>query len=532
MRFSSTELNQISGAIQRERGRRKYSRLVDFIRGSWPTLEGTATYFHNWHIELICDHLEGLIDDRIENLLINIPPGCMKSLITSVNFPVWAWTKNAEWRFLTASYGQELATRDAVKSRSLIDSPWFQDLWGNSIRIDRGQNQKTKYQNTAGGWRLATSVGGRGTGEHPDFKIIDDPHSAAEAQSDAERLTGLEWYDQTLSSRGVSRNSKTAINMQRLHEKDLSGHVMASDEFETDWDHLCLPMRFEPGRYTSSLGEDPRTTPGELLWPALFTERKVKSLSTKLGEYGTAGQLQQRPAPAGGGILKTKHFQLWPANKPLPAFDLIIQSYDTAFKTPTKTEEKAKATDPDSSACSVYGLFTLPDKRKGVLVLDCWAEQITYPTLRKRVLRDWGAFYGGDDKGRKGSRADVLLVEDKASGQSLIQDLHQANIPALAYNPGRADKVERAHLVAPLFELDVVWVMESTKRPGQFISWAKPLVDQSGKFPKGDHDDLVDTLTQALLYVKNNRLIEMPDYEDQEEHEVDYSVKRKNPYGS
>lgn len=532
MRFSSVELNHVSQAIQRERSRRKYSRLIDFIKGSWPTLEGTSTYVHNWHIENICDHLEGLIDGRVDNLLINIPPGCMKSLITSVNFPVWAWTKDAEFRFLTASYGQELATRDAVKSRSLIDSPWFQELWGTIIRIDRGQNQKTKYQNTAGGWRLATSVGGRGTGEHPDFKLIDDPHSAAEAQSEAERITALEWYDQTLSSRGVSRDSKTVITMQRLHEKDLSGHVMASEEFETEWDHLCLPMRFEPGRYSSSLGDDPRKDPGELLWPKLFTERKVKTLSTKLGEYGTAGQLQQRPAPAGGGILKIKHLQLWPANKPLPVLDFLIQSYDTAFKDPTKAEEKVKATDPDHSACSVYGLFALPDNRKGLLVLDCWNEQITYPVLRKRVIRDWGAFYGGDDKGRKGSRADLLLVEDKASGQSLLQDLHQANIPAVAFNPGRAGKIERAHLIAPLFELDVVYIMESTKRPGQFISWAKELVNQVEKFPNGDKDDLVDTLTQALLYVKNNRLIDVQEYEDDEAQEKDYTKRSRNPYGS
>lgn len=530
MRFSAQEIRLISEAVQRERVRRKFSHLMDFVRGSWPILEGSGNFVPNWHIELICDHLEGLIDGRVNNLLINVPPGCMKSLLTSVNFPVWAWTKDPELRFLTASYGQELAIRDAVKSRSLIESPWFRDLWGNVVQLGRGQNQKIKYENSVGGWRLATSVGGRGTGEHPDFKIIDDPHSAAEAQSEAERQTALDWYDQTLSSRGVSRDSQTVLAMQRLHEEDLSGHIIESEEFVEEWDHICLPMRFEPGRYNSSIGKDPRTKPDELLWPKLFTERKVRNLSIKLGEYGTAGQLQQRPSPAGGGILKIKHVQLWPSSRPLPALDMVIQSYDTAFKTPSQAEQKRKATDPDHSACSVYGLFTLPDKRRGLLVLDCWADHVSYPKLRKRVIDDWGAFYGGDDRGRRGSRADVLLVEDKASGQSLIQDLHQANIPAVAFNPGRADKQERAHMVAPLFELDVVYVLESSKRPGQFISWAQAFMDQVEGFPNAKKDDLVDTLTQALLYVKNNRLIEMPVYEDDEEEPVDYSRSSRNPY--
>lgn len=534
MKFSAQELNSISDAIRRERERRKYSRLVDFIRGSWPILEGNSQYVHNWHIDLICEHLEAFYNKEIENLLVNMPPGCMKSLITSVNFPVWVWTKNPQKRFLTASYGQELATRDAVKSRNIIDSPWFVDLWGRGVKIERGQNQKTKYENTEGGWRLATSVGGRGTGEHPDFKIIDDPHSAAEAQSDTERQTALDWYDQTLSSRGISRDSQTAVNMQRLHELDLSGHIIASEEFAEGWDHLCLPMRFEPHRYTSTIGRDHRKKDGELLWPALFSERKVKVLEAKLGEYGAAGQLQQRPAPPGGGILRVGHIQLWPANKPLPAFDLIIQSYDTAFKEPTKSEKKEKALNPDDSACSVYGIFLRENQTRGIMILDAWNEQLSYPRLKKRVLSDWDAYYAGDDKGRKGKRADYMIIEDKASGQSLIQDLHQANVPALESNPGRMGKIERAHLVAPILELDVIYVIESSKRPNQPISWVKELLEQLEKFPNAKKDDLTDSFTQAILFIKNNRLIELVEYEDSETPEENYNRTKSsgnNPYG-
>ncbi len=530
MRFSAKELNEISQVVQLEKERRKYRRLVDFTRKGWEIVEGSGLYRHNWHIDLICEHLEALYNGDFQNLLMNVPPGCMKSLLTSVMFPSWVWADNPETRFLSASYGQDLSTRDAIKSRAIIESDWYKELWGKKVRIDRGQNQKTKYQNTAGGWRLATSVGGRGTGEHPDFKLIDDPHNVKEAESDVERQGGLDWYDLTLSSRGVSRDAKTAVMMQRLHEADLSGHIMAKEEFATEWEHICIPMRFEPHRYTSTIGQDPRKKENELLWPELFNERKVRVLEQNLGEYGAAGQLQQRPSPPGGGILKIKHFQLWPAVKGIPALEYIIQSYDTAFKEIKQSEKKASS-DPDPSANTTWGLFTLPDGRKALILLDTWAERIAYPKLRSRVISNWGAYYGGDDKGRTGSRADVLLVEDKASGQSLLQDLHQANIPAIAYNPGKADKVERAHMVAPLFELDCVYIMESSKRPGQWISWAKEFVEQVEKFPNAKQDDLVDTLTQALLFVKNNRLIEMPIYEDDEDPEVDYSKKHKNPYG-
>lgn len=531
MKFSAKELNAISRAVQQERERRKYSRLVDFSRASWVPLEGNATYSHNWHIDLICDHLEALYQDEINNLLMNVPPGCMKSLLTSVIFPAWVWTMDPEKRFLTASYGQDLSTRDALKTRHLLESKWYKTLWGNKVIISRGQNQKTKYSNTAGGWRLATSVGGRGTGEHPDYKIIDDPHNVRESESDVERQTALDWYDQTLSSRGVSRGAKTLLIMQRLHENDLAGHIMEKEEFATEWDHLCLPMKFEDYRYTSTIGKDERTKEGELLWPHLFTEKKVKVLSANLGEYGTAGQLQQRPAPPGGGILKIKHIMMWPAHRELPAFELIIQSYDTAFKEEDKARTKTTNKQPDPSACTVYGVFTGKDGRKGIMLLDAWDERLAYPALRERVISDWGALYGGDDKQRRGRRADHLIVEDKASGQSLLQDLHQANIPAIPYNPGKAGKIERAHMTAPLFELDILYILESTKRPNQFISWAKNFVTQVEKFPNAKNDDLVDTFTQVLLFIKNNGIIEMPIYVDEDPEFEDYSSKKKtNPY--
>jgi predicted phage terminase large subunit-like protein len=349
----------------------------------------------------------------------------------------------------------------------------------------------------------------------------DDPHSAAQAQSDAERSRALDWFDGTLSTRGVSRGARTVVIMQRLHQKDITGHIL---EDLGGYDHICIPMRFEGKSAKTSHPEDPRTKVGELLWPTLFPEDTVMVLEKRLGEYGASGQLQQQPNPPGGGILKTEGFQKWPVDKPLPVFQYVLQSYDTAF-----TEK----TSGDPTACTVWGVFSSENKQN-VMLLDCWAEHLSYPKLREKVISDWSATYGGkkDDPLNKPRRSDLVLVEQKGSGQSILQDLRAANIPARGYNPGRADKITRAHSVAPILELGCLFIPESAKQKGEFVSWARPMLSQLEKFPNGEHDDLVDTLTQGLIYLRDSGLLEL-EYSEliDEPEEVDYShAKRVNPY--
>jgi predicted phage terminase large subunit-like protein len=435
-------------------------------------------------------------------------------------WPAWMWAKDPSKRILGASYGEELAIRDSMKCRDIVTSAWYQELWPD-VAIKQGDDQKIKYGLTGGGWRLATSVGGRATGEHPDIKIVDDPHSAAQANSDAERNRAIEWFDGTLSTRGVSRGAKTVVVMQRLHEKDVSGHIL---EDIGGYEHLCLPMRYEKNAYTYKY--DKRTELGDLLWPALFDDDTVTILQKRLGEYGAAGQLQQQPAPPGGGILRTENLKLWPAERTLPQFQFILQSLDTAF-----TEK----TSGDPTACTVWGVFS-EEGRQSVLLLDSWAEHLSYPNLREKVIMEWAATYGGDPKDtqNKSRRADLMLIEDKGSGISLIQDLQRAGIGVRKYNPGRTDKIGRAHQFAPMLELGVIYIPESRRVPGDFISWAKPLVAEMEKFPNGAHDDLTDTTTSAFIYLRDSRLLELA-YSQviDEEVEVDYHAKRtrvENPY--
>ena len=215
---------------------------------------------------------------------------------------------------------------------------------------------------------------------------------------------------------------------------------------------------------------------------------------------------------------------MWPADKGLPQFEYILQSYDCAF-----TEK----TSGDPTACSVYAVFT-HEGRRNVMLIDAWDDHLTYPDLRTRAIRDWQTEYGGINKDNPFNRArrpDRVLVEAKASGQSLLQDLRLAKVPAVGYNPGNADKVSRAHQAAPTLELGLLWVPESGKNKGQFVSWAGAFLRQLEKFPVAEHDDYVDTFTQAVLFLKNDGWFELPRARDADEPHP-HQRNRVNPYAA
>lgn len=511
--------------IRKERERRlAHSDLLEFTRQSFDIIEPGQEFVDNWHLGVLSEHLMAVSSGEIQNVVFNIPPGCMKSILVSVAWPAWEWAHDKTLRTLSASYGVDLAIRDAAKTRDIITSEWFRERWPDVV-IRAGSDQKTKYELTGGGWRLATSVGGRATGEHPDRKIVDDPHNAKQADSDAERESALLWFDRTLSTRGKSRGARTVVVMQRLHERDVTGHIIAD---LTGYEHVCIPMEFDGKRRKTFLGPyDPRTKAGELLWPEMFDEQAVTELKQALGSYGTSGQLQQDPVPSESGLLKVEAFRMWPATASPPQLEYVLQSYDCAF-----TEK----TSGDPTACTTWGVFTHLGRRN-VMLLDAWDEHLGYPALRRRVLDDWSSKYGGDPKPRSGPPVkarspDRILVEAKASGQSLLQDLRQADVPAAAYNPGSADKIARAHQAAPSLELGLFWIPESTKNPGQFVTWAQPFVRQLKQFPVGEHDDYVDTFTQAAIYLKNQGWLELPRAKERDSEERVVPRKVVNPYAA
>jgi hypothetical protein len=437
--------------IKREQERRSASSsLYEFVKQSWHVVEPGIPFIESWHIKAICEHLEAVSSGDIHRLLINIPPRHSKSTIVSVMWPAWEWLTDPAQKFLCASYSGNLSTRDNLKTRRLLQSNWYQQRWGYMFAFAGDQNAKQRFENDKTGYRLATSVGGTATGEGGSRLILDDPHGAQAAQSEVMRESDLEWFDMVWSTRLNNPKTDAMVTvMQRLHERDISGHII--DDIK-GWEHICIPAEYDGKVRKTKLGAyDPRKKKGELICPERFGPAEITTLKQLLGTYGTAGQLQQDPTPSEGGILKTQHFKLWPSKSGLPPFEYILQSYDCAF-----TEK----TTGDPTACSVWAMFTHKGERNAMLI-DAWDEHLSYPDLRAKAIKDWTTEYGGMTKDSPYSRArrpDRILVEAKASGQSLLQDLRLAKVPAVGYNPGQADKVSRAHQAAPTLELGMLWV--------------------------------------------------------------------------
>ena len=260
-------------------------------------LEPATPFLQGLHVEAICQHLQAVTEGRIGNLIINVPPGHAKSLLTAVFWPAWVWIANPQTRWLFASYSAQLSVRDSLKCRRLIESDWYQQRWGHRYQLTSDQNQKHRFENDHTGYRIATSVGGSATGERADVVVVDDPHSVDQAESDAERRTAVEWFNGTMSTRlnDFTRGHKVVIQ-QRLHEADLTGDLLVKGDFEL----LCLPAEFEPERRcTTSIGwTDPRVQCGELLWPDKVT---AAHLERSEGLFGSLPLCRTVSAAAGSG---------------------------------------------------------------------------------------------------------------------------------------------------------------------------------------------------------------------------------------
>ena len=327
---ASDQIERASALRQQVAARRLSSSLYAFVQASWHIVEPNRAFVGNWHIEELCLHLEDVAEGRVKRTIINVPPGTMKTLLVSVFFPCWLWARNSKLKILTASYSAPRAYDANISSRKIIRSDWFQSYWPLKLKAD--QDEKGRFDSVAGGWRIGTSVGGEGTGLHPDFILIDDASTAIDAQSDTLRKTVTDWFSGTVTTRGAGIDAAIIVLGQRLHEEDLSGFLLNGPTFES-YVHVCWPMRFEKSREPSdqepegyqSDPRDRRTVEGELLWPALFNEAKVKQLEMDLVE-DAPGQLQQRPAAKGGRLFKIEMFKFYDV---APALMRIARGWDT-----------------------------------------------------------------------------------------------------------------------------------------------------------------------------------------------------------
>lgn len=447
--------------------------LLEFIKLMWPVLEPGRPFVNSWHIGAICEHLTAITDGEINRLLMNVPPGCMKSLTTQVFWPAWEWgPKNmASHRFVSFSYSKDLTLRDNTKTRRLIESPEYQRFWGDRVKLTSDQNAKVKFENSATGFKLATSVGGLGTGERGDRVVVDDPHNVADGESEAVRGSTLTWFQETLPTRVTDpEKSAIAVIMQRIHEEDVSGYIIAA---ELGYTHLMLPMEFEPDRkcYTSIGFEDPRTEEGELLWPTRMTRAVVERDKKVMGSYAAAGQFQQRPAPRGGSMFQREWFEVIPESK-VPKTGLRdVRGWDLA------------ATEADSAAYTA-----------GVRV-KYHQESNTFYIFH--ALR----FRGSPSKVDKGLQ-NTASQDGKATVISIPQDPGQAGKSQVKYfakllvgyilkfSPESGDKELRAAPFASQAEQGNVKVVQG--------SWNGEYFDELVMFPKGKFKDQVDATSRAF----------------------------------
>jgi predicted phage terminase large subunit-like protein len=463
--------------------------LREFVRQAWLVIEPSTPFVPGWHIDAIIEHLEAVTRGEIRNLLINVPPRHMKSLLVSVFWPAWEWIRWPERRWLYSSYAASLSIRDSLKCRRLIESRWYQRLWGDRFALTTDQNTKTRFDNDRSGYRIATSVGGAVTGEGGDRIVCDDPHNVQEAESDPIRKGTTDWYDVVMSTRvNDPRTAAKVVVMQRCHQRDLSGHLLEQRTFE----HLCLPAEHEDAGRTTSIGfVDPRTQAGELLWPERFGPKEIEQLKVSLGSYGTAGQLQQRPSPAGGGIFKRhwfRYYQWRGANLPpvlirLP--DGTTQSIE-AIEAPQRVDEQIQSWD-----CSFKDVQTA-DYVVGQVWARLGANFLLGDQVRARM--DCPATVRAvRDLSDKWPGTIAKLIEDKANGSAVIQMLNHEIPGLLPVNP-QGGKIARAAAVSPLVEAGNVYLPHPDSAP-----WVNDFIEECVQFPNGAHDDQVDAMTQALL---------------------------------
>lgn len=460
--------------------------LYEFCKYMWDVIEPETKFVDGWHIQVICKHLEAATVFDISKLIINIPPRHMKSIIACVMWPAWVWGKYPARSFLFASHSEALATRDSIKTRQLIDSEKYQKVFKPDWSLLDDQNTKTVFANTKNGVRKSIGVGTGVVGFGADYLVTDDPNDPREIHSEVHRESVKFWYDKVFSSRvnNPTQNAKIVI-MQRLHEDDLSGHLINQDaNKKIKHDHLVLPARIDttdedrPKSKTTLGFKDPRQDEGMLLWPKQWTHSAIEDLEASLEDEAEA-QIQQNPKPRKGGLFPIDNWQY----------------YDTPPSTIIRTAIFIDAAQKPgiSNDWSVFAVWL--ETHNAFYLLDLWRKKTTSPILYT-LSEDICMRYNPD----------VVIIEDKSAGSGLIQHLRdETSYPIIAFDPMQRDKVVRATAATPTVAAKKCFLPHYIKgedEKGNSINLVKYFVKEHNVFPKGKNDDCVDTTSMMVEYFK------------------------------
>ncbi|MBY0355393.1 MAG: phage terminase large subunit [Rickettsiales bacterium] len=442
--------------------------LSAFIGQCFHSVNPETPYLPNWHIDAIADYLEATRRSEITRLLINMPPRMMKSLSVTVAWPAFLLGHDPSARILASSYSHYLSLKHAQDTRLIVSSAWFQRLFP-AFDIAQGQNEKHKFLTTRNGFRFATSTGGSVTGEGGDFLIVDDPINPLQATSALARQQTLRWFDQTFSTRlNDKKKGRIIVVMQRLHAEDLSGHLIERG----DWEHLCLTARAERTQRFFINGHYYQREAGSLLHPEREGEAELLRASRDLGSFGFAAQYQQQPLREEGGMMEAAWFRRY-LHTPAHEAMRVVQSWDTAIKSGKGN---------DSSACLTFG-----EHEGQYYLIDALTLHAEFPALRRAVMAQAERW-----------QPDAILIEDKASGQSLLQDLRSStSLPVIAFMP-RGDKLTRLASVSPLIESGRLHLPQQA-------AWLEAFEREILSFPHAAHDDQVDALSQYLQWTRQHQ---------------------------
>lgn len=514
--------------------------LIAFVRCFWKVLEPETPFTDGWVLWAMCEHLEAVTFGDINRLMINVPPGTMKSLLTNVFWPAFEWgpMNKAHLRYVTFSYSATLTERDNNRFTSLITSAEYQALYGDRVKAVKVGERRVS--NTRKGWKLASSIGGVATGERGDRIILDDPNSVGEADSEVIRASTIQWFRESMSNRlNDMRNGAIVGVMQRVHADDISGCILS---LGLDYCHLCIPMEYDWARQTNAAGEaiqtdigwvDPRYVPNEpdecdgtLAWPERFPPEVIAQTKEAGGPYMWAGQYQQQPAPRGGGIFKRSWWQLWehPEGK-FPVFEYLLASLDSAY---TQKEEN------DPSAMTVWGIFRNEHDQRRIMLVHAWRKHLQFSADRSKIERTskesvnawrrrsrehWGLMEWVVDTCER-FKVDKLLIEAKASGISAAQELaNRFGLQKWSVQlcPVSGDKYARAIACQPTFSQLMVYAPER--------DWSELVIEEMEVFPKHKYDDLCDSASQGIKHLRDMGLAQT----DEEAHvaEVD-NVRQKS----
>jgi predicted phage terminase large subunit-like protein len=483
----------------------KYS-FTDFIQKCFETINPGIDYKPNWHIDLIAGCLEVVGNGKNKRLMINMPPRALKSVCVSVAWPAWLLGHNPACRIIVASYSQVLSLKHSLDCRAIMESSWYKEMFPET-RLSEVHNTKSKFLTSQFGFRFAVSVGGSITGEGGDYLIIDDPHNPTHIHSRRQREKVKAWYEQTFATR-LNDKKKGAIIlvMQRLHEGDLAGHLLAQSK---RWQQLKLPAIAQEEQVFEVNGKAYIYRPGEVLHRAREEAEELDYIQEELGSHNFAAQYLQEPVSNASSLIKSEDIMYhtisnWKLandegflggearrtgvykrvhedsstesttkSPSVVEFDFIVQSWDTAIKVSSSN---------DYTVCTTWGV-----KENRYFLIDMLRSKFEYSELKRTIIEQAAKY-----------RTNMVIIEDKASGQSIIQDLAiETNIHIKKYRPVK-DKVTRFAATIPYFESGRILVPENAP-------WLNIFLQELMAFPNSQHDDIVDSLSQFIDVIKSYR---------------------------